>query len=161
MDNRKSNTAEDCVNEILRLEDIIRDKKEKAKEYFDRSNAVTKGLNKIGKVITILIQSSLALISLYFVMSPKEFFDIQNIEWILFVISVLTLIYVTILEVKPSNKFDKYMTVLKYYHKIEEIVDNIIVEVSKNNNDFNYIFDSYLKVQQLCRDYELEEVIKN
>ena len=160
MDNRKSINVEDCVTEVLNILDVFRDEKEKAKEDCENSNIVTKRLNKIGKMITILTQGCLALISLYFVITPKEMFYTQNIEWILFVVSVLTIIHVTIFEVKWSDKCNKYLTVLKYYHKVDEIVDNIIIKFSKNKKDANFVFDSYLKIQQLCREYELEEANK-
>ena len=101
-------------------------------------------------------------IGLYFIIFPKELFGRQIIGVILLVASLIDIFYGFVPEENHIDKFRKHRTLVEYCNKIDEIATSTLSEILKNElsdnkKDPNFVFDSYLKVQELWREYIQKE----
>lgn len=147
-------SRDDCWEDIVNARDIFKNKVEELRKSCRNINMI----RQISKIVSILIELLVLSTSLYFIISPNQLSSILNIEWGLFIVSILMLI-----SRIPSNlKFNKcieYNKVLGYFNEIDKIVDETEINILQNNN-YDYVFDSYLKIKEICRKYNTREANK-
>ena len=157
---RKISTTEDCVEQIFNNLDIFFLKKEEAKKICENSKRYNKQAHVIIKVFRIVQLLALLFFSFDLITPQKEILGKQIIGFSLLIVSVTNIIiYAISPEEKYIDKSRKYTMLVDYYNKIKKIADDINVRntLADNKKEGNFIVDSYLKVEELCSEYEQKE----